>query len=129
MLNMENQNIQINSSKINLSELRLPANYGATLGVSFLNVPITIGINWLVLVLATQAVVEEWNVGGKIGKAALGAGLMTALDVLIEPVAIHFDFWHWSGGQVPIQNFGAWWLASFYFHYGSFYFFLFKNSN
>ena len=30
---MENQNIQINSSKINLSELRLPANYGATLGV------------------------------------------------------------------------------------------------
>ena len=30
---MENPNTQINSSKINLSELRLPANYGATLGV------------------------------------------------------------------------------------------------
>jgi putative membrane protein len=91
--------------------------YGATLGASFLKVPFTIGINWLVLVLATQAVVEEWNVGGKIGKSALGAGLMTILDLLIEPVAIHFDFWHWAGGQVPLQNFGAWWLASFFFHF------------
>ncbi|CAM4147576.1 carotenoid biosynthesis protein [Cytophagaceae bacterium 50C-KIRBA] len=91
--------------------------YGETLGFKVLDVPITIGINWLILLLGSSAVVEEWNVGGKIGRAALGAGLMTSLDLLIEPVAIHFDFWQWSGGQVPIQNFGAWWLVSFFFHW------------
>lgn len=91
--------------------------YGNTLGFKIQEVPLTIGINWLILVVATNAVVEEWGIGGKIGKAALGAGLMTSLDLIIEPVAMHFDFWHWQGEQVPIQNFGAWWLASFFFHW------------
>ena len=90
--------------------------YGKTLGFQLLKVPITIGLNWLVLLLATNAVVEEWNIVGKVSKAAIGAGLMTALDFLIEPVAVHFDFWTWAGIQVPAQNFVAWWIASFLFH-------------
>ena len=91
--------------------------YGKTLGFQVLRVPITIGLNWVVLLIATNAVVAEWNISGRIGQAALGAGLMTALDLLIEPVAMHFDFWQWSGNAVPIQNFGAWWLVSFFFHW------------
>jgi putative membrane protein len=90
--------------------------YGKTLGFQLLKVPITIGLNWLVLLLATNALVEEWNIVGKVSKAAIGAGLMTALDFLIEPVAVHFDFWTWAGIQVPAQNFVAWWIASFLFH-------------
>lgn len=91
--------------------------YGKTLGFQVMNVPITIGLNWVILVIATNAVVAEWNIEGRIGKAALGAGLMTALDLLIEPVAMHYDFWQWAGNTVPVQNFGAWWLASFFFHW------------
>lgn len=91
--------------------------YGRTLGYQVVNVPITIGINWVLLVMVTGAVVQEWNVGGKIGRAALGAGLMTALDVLIEPVAVHFDFWQWNNNNIPVQNFIAWWVASFFFHW------------
>ncbi len=90
--------------------------YGKTLGFQVLKVPLTIGLNWMVLLLATSALVEEWNIAGKISKAAIGAGLMTALDFLIEPVAVHFDFWTWAGVQVPSQNFIAWWMASFFFH-------------
>jgi putative membrane protein len=90
--------------------------YGKTLGFQVLKVPLTIGLNWFVLLLATNALVEEWNIVGKISKAAIGAGLMTALDFLIEPVAVHFDFWTWAGVQVPAQNFVAWWMASFLFH-------------
>ena len=91
--------------------------YGRTLGYQVIHVPITIGINWILLVMVTGAVVAEWNVGGKIGRAALGAGLMTALDVLIEPVAVHFDFWQWNNNNIPVQNFIAWWVASFFFHW------------
>lgn len=91
--------------------------YGETLGFQINRVPITIGLNWLILVIVTNAVVAEWNIAGHIGKAALGAGLMTALDLLIEPVAIHFDFWQWAGNTIPVQNFGAWWLISFFFHW------------
>ncbi len=71
--------------------------YGKTLGFQAMHVPITIGLNWVILLIATNAVVAEWNIEGRIGKAALGAGLMTALDLLIEPVAMHFDFWQWAG--------------------------------
>ena len=88
--------------------------YGNTLGLKLADVPITIGLNWIILLMSTNAVVEEWNAGGKIGKAALGAGLMTALDLLIEPVAVHYDFWHWSNLQVPVHNFVAWWIISFF---------------
>ena len=91
--------------------------YGKTLGFQVLNVPITIGLNWVILLISTNAVISEWDIQGPVGKAALGAGLMTALDLLIEPVAMHFDFWQWSGNTIPIQNFGAWWLASFFFHW------------
>ncbi len=91
--------------------------YGRTLGYQVIHVPITIGINWILLVMVTGAVVAEWNVGGKIGRAALGAGLMTALDVLIEPVAVHFDFWQWNNNHIPVQNFIAWWVASFFFQW------------
>jgi putative membrane protein len=91
--------------------------YGNTLGFKLAAVPVTIGLNWIVLLMATNAVVEEWDVGGKVGKAAFGAGLMTLLDLFIEPVAIHFDFWHWNNVQVPAQNFIGWWLVSFFFHY------------
>jgi putative membrane protein len=91
--------------------------YGNTLGLKIATVPITIGLNWIVLLMSTNAVIEEWNIGGKVGKAAFGAGLMTFLDLLIEPVAVNYDFWHWTHIQVPVQNFIGWWIVSFFFHY------------
>ncbi len=91
--------------------------YGVSLGAKVADVPLVIGMNWLLLLMATNAVVEEWGFGGKFGKSALGAGLMTFLDFFIEPVAMQFDFWQWKLNQVPAQNFAAWWLVSFVFHF------------
>jgi putative membrane protein len=91
--------------------------YGQTLGFKIAGIPLVIGMNWIILLMSTNAIVEEWNIGGIFGKAAIGAGLMTFLDLFIEPVAMSFDFWQWKLNQVPAQNFAAWWLVSFVFHY------------
>jgi uncharacterized membrane protein len=89
--------------------------YGNTLGFKVLDVPIVIGFNWLLLVLSTGSLVAKLRIP-KLAQAALGAGIMTVLDVLIEPIAMKLGFWHWEGGVIPLQNFGAWFLIAFFLH-------------
>lgn len=85
--------------------------YGSTLGLQLDGVPLVIGVNWLILIYCTGTVLTGVRVGGW-GRAALGATLMTALDVLIEPTAVAFDYWSWEGRAVPLQNYLGWWLTS-----------------
>ncbi len=86
--------------------------YGATLGAKLWAVPLVIGLNWLLLTYTTGALTARLRLP-KVLQAALAAAAMTALDVLIEPIAMAFDFWQWSGGVVPMQNYIAWFLVSF----------------
>jgi putative membrane protein len=37
---------------------------------------------------------------------------MTLLDVLIEPVAIESDFWHWTNGSIPLYNYISWFFVA-----------------
>ena len=88
--------------------------YGRTLGFQVGHVPLIIGVNWLMLVYATAAVVN--SVAEKqhfVIKAALSAGLMVFLDFFIEPVAIRYDFWSWTDNIIPIQNYVAWFVIAF----------------
>jgi uncharacterized membrane protein len=93
--------------------------YGPVLGWQLWGTPLMIGVNWLVLIVATSSLVSRlpW---GHLAKSALAAALMVALDVLIEPVAIHLNFWHWFGQPVPLQNYLAWfvigWGLQYLFH-------------
>lgn len=86
--------------------------YGAGLGYKMLEVPLILGLNWAILVFATAAVTRPLKVN-VVMKSALAASIMVAYDVLLEPVAIRFDFWSWAGGPVPFQNYFAWWVISF----------------
>ncbi|MCH2155564.1 MAG: carotenoid biosynthesis protein [Opitutales bacterium] len=88
--------------------------YGATLGWKIAGVPWVIGINWALLVWGVLAWLRPLKIG-KIRRCALGATLMVALDFFIEPVAIELDFWSWAGGDVPLQNYIAWWVLGFLF--------------
>jgi putative membrane protein len=85
--------------------------YGSVLGVKVAEVPLTIGVNWLLLTYACGSVCDafRWPVWSKVLAAA---GLMTLLDVLIEPVAIRLDFWSWNSPSVPLQNYLAWYVIS-----------------
>ncbi|HLP56698.1 MAG TPA: carotenoid biosynthesis protein [Fluviicola sp.] len=90
--------------------------YGETLGWKWLDIPLIISINWIMLSFASIACVLHLTVPDWL-KALLSALLMTGLDVLIEPVAIQSDFWSWNGGTIPIFNYVCWFLVSFPVHY------------
>jgi bisanhydrobacterioruberin hydratase len=93
--------------------------YGSNLGLKVLGVPLIIGLNWAVLVIATAALVHRLNLNNLI-KSALAASLMVAYDIFLEPVAITFDFWTWAGGSIPLQNYIAWWIIAFFMLLGAF---------
>ncbi len=65
--------------------------YGDSLGPKLWEVPLIIGINWLVLTYAS-GVVSTALTSNKLIGILVGSLLMVGLDFLIEPVAIVLDF-------------------------------------
>jgi putative membrane protein len=88
--------------------------YGSFLGLQFLNVPLIIGINWLVLIYTIGSILNNLRTSIFI-KSISGATALVILDFLIEPVAIKYNFWDWYEGFVPLQNYIAWFIVSFAF--------------
>ncbi|MCH6200548.1 carotenoid biosynthesis protein [Aquiflexum sp. LQ15W] len=86
--------------------------YGETLGFKLFEVPLVIGVNWLLLVYLTGNLFSS-----KIKHDGLAAGLaallMVAVDFLIEPVAVNLDFWSWAGDIIPLSNYFGWLGVSF----------------
>lgn len=87
--------------------------YGNSLGWKLSDTPLIIGLNWLLLVYITHVAVRKIGIG-KPWIELTAAALMTALDYLIEPVAMKYDFWDWDSGAAPVQNFAAWFYLSFF---------------
>lgn len=86
--------------------------YGETLGFKVWEVPLMIGVNWLLLSYCAGETVRVFNRLHIVVKAPLAAGIMVALDILIEPVAMQLDFWDWEGSVVPLQNYIAWYVVA-----------------
>lgn len=87
--------------------------YGASLGFKIYDTPLIIGLNWLLLVYITHFTVHQIGIS-RPWIELTAAGIMTAIDYLIEPVAIKYDFWHWKDSVIPLQNFVAWFYISFF---------------
>lgn len=85
--------------------------YGATLGPQLADVPVIIGINWLIIIFSVGNIMNLFEIS-KAFKIILGAGLAVLLDIFIEPVAIHFDFWSWENVSPPLQNYTGWFIVS-----------------
>jgi putative membrane protein len=85
--------------------------YSGILGPRILETPILIGLLWWVLVRASYDVMGRFT--GSTTLRSLGVGvIMTALDLLIEPVAIALNFWQWQDPVVPVENYLAWFVCS-----------------
>ncbi|MGB0521483.1 MAG: carotenoid biosynthesis protein [Flammeovirgaceae bacterium] len=97
--------------------------YGATLGWKIDQIPILIGVNWLILTYCVSGVVHRLEYPIYL-KALATAVLMVFIDFLIEPVAIKFDFWQWQNETIPLSNYMGWLITAFVlsllFHYLSF---------
>ena len=86
--------------------------YKTTLGWKLFETPLIIGVNWMLL---TYGVVYTIGVKIKntIGIALASAFVLVVLDILIEPVAMKYDFWTWKQAIVPFKNYIAWFFISF----------------
>lgn len=98
--------------------------YGQELGWKVLGVPVVLGLNWYCVVVASAHLVLRWapTTWPLLVRATIVGWLCMALDFLIEPVAMHYDFWDWKGHIVPLFNYVCWWLfatifASVYLYY------------
>lgn len=83
------------------------------LGPKVLNTPWLIGVNWVMLTLASGSFAAHFlDNGSRLQRALLASGLMLALDVLIEPVAHAHRLWIFAGGIAPWQNYLSWFIVA-----------------
>lgn len=85
--------------------------YGATLGFKLFETPLMIGVNWILLSLASFGL-SSFFLKKQLPIILLSSLLMVLMDVLIEPIAISLDFWTWALGDIPLQNYIMWFFVS-----------------
>lgn len=88
--------------------------YGETLGTKFLNVPLIIGFNWIMVILGAILLTEK-ILNNKILITLTASFLATIFDFFLEPTAIKLGYWNWLDTTVPLQNYFAWFMISLLF--------------
>ena len=71
-----------------------------------------IAVNWFLLIYSTGVLMQRARVKNIYVRLIIGALALVMLDIIIEPVAIHFDYWHWAGNTIPVKNYICWFLLS-----------------
>lgn len=84
--------------------------YGKTLGLKVMDIPLLIGLNWFLLIYSTGVAMQYSGIKNLNYRVITGAVILVLLDVLIEPVATRFDYWHWFDGTVPFENYLGWFI-------------------
>lgn len=87
--------------------------YGNTLGFKLAQVPLLIGVNWVILVFCVGAVLKKYFKHLRNLKSLVGAAVLVFIDFLIEPIAVRFDYWSWADSAIPLQNYVAWFFVCF----------------
>jgi uncharacterized membrane protein len=101
-----------------------PYHYTDQLGPKFLGlVPYLIPVAWFMMsypsfVIADRLVPSGWKRWQRLlGVAAVGGLVMTAWDLIMDPVMVASGHWVWDtkGAYfgIPLQNYWGWWLTIF----------------
>ena len=83
--------------------------YGNVLGPHLLDVPLLIGINWALIILGAILISAKLT-KNKILMPLLAGLFAVTFDLVLEPVAIKLNYWNWEGGNIPFQNYIAWFV-------------------
>ncbi len=103
--------------------------YGTTLGLSFKDVPLVIGINWFIIMYCCGVTVHkvlerlsaklETMTGAPSPAVKFfsvvtdGAMLAVFFDWIMEPAAIKLGYWQWMGDEgIPMYNYICWFVIS-----------------
>lgn len=89
--------------------------YGKGLGIKIWNTPVLIGLNWVLLVYCTGAVLEKINVHN-ILKINIASALMVIYDIIMEQVAPYMDMWSFDENIIPLKNYLSWFVIALFFH-------------
>jgi putative membrane protein len=91
--------------------------YGVNLGPKIDGIPLIIGVFWAVLTIITARIAKAIlpKKTTILIVAAFGALLMVALDLLLELLAPHFDYWTFNPIAPPLENYISWWAFGFVF--------------
>jgi bisanhydrobacterioruberin hydratase len=84
--------------------------YGSTLGTQLGGVPLCVCANWFLLVYSTGVLMQRSRIRSMFIRVLTGALLLVLLDLLIEPTAVKFDYWHWDNNVIPLKNYACWFL-------------------
>ena len=90
--------------------------YGNILGIKVFEVPLIIGLNWVIIIwggilLSQKLTIGPFWIGISTGAFAL------LFDIILEPVAISFGYWSWEESIIPLQNYIAWFIIAFAFSF------------
>jgi putative membrane protein len=99
--------------------------YGSTLGLGIMHVPLVIGINWFLVVFGAHSLIrqlaEKWMPAQpnykwmRLFAICLDTALLaTFFDWIIEPVAMRFDYWSWQNDIIPQFNYLCWFLLALF---------------
>ncbi len=86
--------------------------YDTALGFKADQIPLMIGLNWFLLIYSCGTLMQKIPVKEASLKILLGAIVLVLLDLLIEPVAIRSNYWHWLTAEIPLKNYTCWLLVS-----------------
>ena len=88
--------------------------YGNTLGIKLWETPLMIGLNWVLMVYLSSALIHKLKLNVWL-KALISTLIMLSYDVVLEPVAPKLDMWSWSNDFAPFQNYLVWGILAFLF--------------
>lgn len=89
--------------------------YDIGLGIKLWKTPLLIGLNWVFLVYASQAIISR-RTSNPIWRILGGALLMVGYDVVLELAAPPMQMWHFESFYPPLDNFIVWFVAATVYH-------------
>ncbi|MDX1777930.1 MAG: carotenoid biosynthesis protein [Thermodesulfobacteriota bacterium] len=86
--------------------------YGEVLGVKVFEVPLIIGINWVLVMLGAISLGNYFSTNTFL-TALIAALIAVIFDIILEPVAITLGYWKWSNVSPPLSNYNSWFVIVF----------------